>query len=533
MPFSHEIAAAIPRPGNADPDLLRAVFSGRLPYYLDPDEDPQDFVAVDAETSDVVPTLLWQEKVWFFDADDTTTAHDGITTLVSSDGKRYKYDGTDFRIRSVLDRGLDTPPVSPSLADAYLLPAASTGDWSGHDDDVAVYTARGWAFIPPQVGTMLYVRDEDGFVHYSDGGTWDDGLGNMALPANSVLPASILGGRTRWIVENQTTDTPPASPADGVQYIIGPSPADDWAGHAGKLAIAKDEEWIIVTPTTGVTAYDKAASSEYIYSGSAWQPASSATLRYVYTSSDTWTKPAGLTSSSMVLIEGWGGGGGGSSQATRGGGGGGGGYNFALVPASLLTSSVVVTVGAGGSAGDSQPGTQSTFGSYLTAYPGGGADNSAQTGGGGGGGSDGAGASSTTTAGAAGGDFGGGSGGGLANPGGAGGLPSNPFGGGGGGGPVSSTTSANGGAGGRSHFGGGGGGGATTASSSGAGGAGGNSVFGGGGGGGGGAPTGGAGGTSIVGGNGGAAGVAGTAPGGGGGANAAGARGEIRVTVFR
>lgn len=221
-----------------------------------------------------------------------------------------------------------------------------------------------------------------------------------------------------------------------------------------------------------------------------------------FTASGTWTKPAGLSSNAIVIVEMWGAGGGGGGGGSSYRGGGGGGFATKHFLASSLGSTVAVTVGAGG-AGGGNPGSaggDSTFGSVLTAFGGGGgmAPGSGNRFGGGGGGHLGAGASN-----GAGGALGGGVGGGTLSA----GDPvavvdPDVYGGGGGSG-------AGGGAGGRAAYGGGGGGGS--------------------------GPT--VGGVSKIAGNGGAGaagtGVAGTAPAGGGGGGSttggAGARGEVRV----
>lgn len=123
-----------------------------------------------------------------------------------------------------------------------------------------------------------------------------------------------------------------------------------------------------------------------------------------FSSSGTWTKPAGVN---FVQVEVWGGGGGGGSGrrgATStiragGGGGGGGGYNSKIFKASELSSAVLVTIGAGGTGGaartaDSSDGASGTaggntlFGSLVTGFGGGpggaGSSGGAQGGGGGG-----------------------------------------------------------------------------------------------------------------------------------------------------
>ena len=112
----------------------------------------------------------------------------------------------------------------------------------------------------------------------------------------------------------------------------------------------------------------------------------------------TWTKPTGSFTKALVVATGGGASGASSGSANNCGGGGGGGstviQEFDL---SALSATETVTLGVGGASktgSTSENGTETTFGSHLTAYPGGGGDSaasSAQGAGGGGGGSAGAG----------------------------------------------------------------------------------------------------------------------------------------------
>ncbi len=80
----------------------------------------------------------------------------------------------------------------------------------------------------------------------------------------------------------------------------------------------------------------------------------------VFASSDTWTKPAGI---STVYVKVWGGGGGGgAAQTPAGGGGGGGGYTEGLV---AVTGNITVTVGGGGSAGTGGAGSAGGISSFA------------------------------------------------------------------------------------------------------------------------------------------------------------------------
>lgn len=253
-----------------------------------------------------------------------------------------------------------------------------------------------------------------------------------------------------------------------------------------------------------------------------------------------WTKPAGYSANSRVLIQAWGGGGsGGKGSAVGATAAGGGGYNERWMTLSDMGATETITIGAGGTAvtaiGPGNAGGTTTVGSLVSAY-GGGAGISGNGGGGGGG---------QLSAGTRGdvkpAEFASG----VGNT----GFPGAPW-------PTLVDTNASAsapGMGGQQttailtattngfpafmHGGGGGGASGTT------GGAGGASVWGGGGGGGAGSSTAGAGGASSFGGAGGAGsvagnGTAGTQPGGGGGATrsgtstGAGGAGQVIITVF-
>lgn len=247
-----------------------------------------------------------------------------------------------------------------------------------------------------------------------------------------------------------------------------------------------------------------------------------------FTSSGTWTKPAGYHAKSRVVIENWGGGAsGGRYNAGTAGGGGGGGYARREVLLSDLGATETVTIGAGGAAVGSNTngnaGGTTTFGSLLTAFGGGGggSNNGGVGGRGGGGGSAvavgpvgttaNAGVMSSAEAGAGGAEDLGAS---EQRPGG-----NSVYSGGGGGGGKNNGDAATTNKGGNSLYGGAGGGGASTTTPAGTGG------------------------TSSFGGNGGAGAfdannaTAGTQPGGGGGgaeggSSGAGAAGKIVVTVY-
>ncbi|MGJ5032364.1 DUF2793 domain-containing protein [Bradyrhizobium sp. HKCCYLS2038] len=273
MPFNHEAVAALPSGANADAALIRAMCERRFAYVLDTGEDSRNFVAVDP-SSGVVPLYLIQSGNLFqYDSADSTTTHDGVTCLVSSDGKRYKTNAIAAPY-AVLSRTVTAQPSSPTSGDSYIVPTAATGAaWAGQDGKIAIYTARGWQFAISPIGREIYVRDVDTYYHRNASGTWTAGVGAVALQTGSVTLPNVLGATASFVikVENQTTNAPPVSPSTPTAYIIGPSPTGSWSGNAGKLAICLTAgSFTIIAPATGDQVYDKARGAVFQFNGTAW-----------------------------------------------------------------------------------------------------------------------------------------------------------------------------------------------------------------------------------------------------------------------
>jgi hypothetical protein len=300
MTVSHESIAALPVTGAASKSLTRAMATRRFAYCLAADESAADFVAVDPDAG-TIPLYLIQNNVRYqYDSADSTTAA-GATCLVTSDGKRYKSDTIAYP-HSVLDKDTVAQPVSPAptVGDRYLVPTAATGtDWAGKDGKIAIYTPSGWRFATASIGQFLYVEDETAFYHLDDSGNWVAGVGSIVLGVNSVpLSALINIGRTSFIVENQTTNTPPGSPSVGVAYIIGSSPTGAWAGKVGQLAVCEaGTSWTYYAPSNGWQAYDKATNSPVRYNGSAWVSGAGAWVGFlsVQTASGSTTAATGTS----------------------------------------------------------------------------------------------------------------------------------------------------------------------------------------------------------------------------------------------
>jgi Protein of unknown function (DUF2793)/C1q domain len=85
---------------------------------------------------------------------------------------------------SVLDRDLTAPLGSPADGDRYIVASGGTGDWTGWDANVALFTDGAWLRLPPRTGWRTWVEDE-GILLVYDGAGWigttPAALQNLAL----------------------------------------------------------------------------------------------------------------------------------------------------------------------------------------------------------------------------------------------------------------------------------------------------------------------------------------------------------------
>jgi hypothetical protein len=318
---AHGAVAAVPAAGTPDRPLAQALLIERYGYVVKAAEDPAD-LDPRGEGGTLALVIGYAGKWFWLDPADATTAHDGVTCIVTTaTGGRYKIEGVEYLVIDVADKDLAAPPGTPAIGERYIVGAAATGDWASHDDEIAVFTARGWEFIEPGQGRIAYVADEQIFYHFTAAGAWAAGLGATPLAADSVPFGAAIGFGAIAIVENQTTTAPPGSPSTGDAYIIGASATGAWTGHDGKVAICEDgATFTIYAPAQGFRAHDKALNRDLRWSGSAWVSAGGyfTIVKIEYTANDTYSKPADLIG---VMVEVYGGGGGGSGSAAAGGAG--------------------------------------------------------------------------------------------------------------------------------------------------------------------------------------------------------------------
>jgi hypothetical protein len=69
--------------------------------------------------------------------------------------------------------------------------------------------------------------------------------------------------------------SPPATPVDGTNWLVGASATGDWAGEDGKLACRQAGNWLFVAPCDGLRLVDRSTGQERRFLGT-WRIAEEA-----------------------------------------------------------------------------------------------------------------------------------------------------------------------------------------------------------------------------------------------------------------
>lgn len=116
-----------------------------------------DFYNTDlADVSEIVTNRLCIIEKFINPNEDLSIA---ICSTDSSWDKEISYE----KLNLVISKTETEPPTSPMNNDMYLLPTFSTGDWSGHDGEYAIWlhSNEAWNFVSVLANDTIYVRDEN------------------------------------------------------------------------------------------------------------------------------------------------------------------------------------------------------------------------------------------------------------------------------------------------------------------------------------------------------------------------------------
>lgn len=252
----HPVAEAFPHNTTVSADTIRQKLGDAFPLVL---TSAAEIQSIDFSQSNAVaiPQEVRLNGVSFvYDSTDSTTAHDGVACLVSSDGKRYKTSFQPSYFTNVISR-TNTPPGSPSAGDRYIVGAAPSGAWASNADDLTVYDGQDWIFVSPVIGQTVYVRDVTGQMHWGEAGAWVEGAGSYSLAAESITERE-LAFPWGMVVEEETATPPGGMPAAGTKYIVGTSATGAWASQDTDIASADGAGgWVFYTPYDGAIVQDR------------------------------------------------------------------------------------------------------------------------------------------------------------------------------------------------------------------------------------------------------------------------------------
>lgn len=225
-----------------------------------------------------------------------STANLGLTLLSLGQSQKEVTVNAALRILDAVsnigakDKDLNTPPVSPTESDLYIIGPSPTGVWAGKSKQLAVYTGGTWAYIPPKEGVCFWVMDED-VVYVFNGTAWvtlssGQSLQNVPMvgintTANStdkfyLATASAIqtnvGGSTGYLIDKAATGNNAHT-----QYSVGLSRRaqmglignDDFTLRVS----ADDVTWNTALTVARATGACKAAQPFEIPQGSASAPA--------------------------------------------------------------------------------------------------------------------------------------------------------------------------------------------------------------------------------------------------------------------
>lgn len=88
-----------------------------------------------------------------------------------------------------------------------------------------------------------------------------------------------LDALVQTVVQQIGQNAPPASPAEGQLWIVGPSPSGAWTGQPNRIAQRIGGAWRFYTAAVGWRVWDLASQQDWAWDGAAWLPTGATLLR--------------------------------------------------------------------------------------------------------------------------------------------------------------------------------------------------------------------------------------------------------------
>jgi hypothetical protein len=99
---------------------------------------------------------------------------------------------------AVIRADLATPPETPDDGARYIIAGEATGDWAGHESEIAAWVDGVWLFLVPLMGWRAYDANAEAFVWF-DGEDWSaeptgTGAALLASPYGAATAFHVLEG---------------------------------------------------------------------------------------------------------------------------------------------------------------------------------------------------------------------------------------------------------------------------------------------------------------------------------------------------
>lgn len=133
-----------------------------------------------------------KDVLWFkiASAENPNIGELQIYNFVDEEWEPVKPRGSQILLGSVINFAID-PPAAPAVGDSYILQAAATGVWAGHDNRIAEWDGTEWVFTTPSKYGYVLLLTEETFYYFN--GTYPAGSWNIALGGDN---ATFDGNRT-------------------------------------------------------------------------------------------------------------------------------------------------------------------------------------------------------------------------------------------------------------------------------------------------------------------------------------------------
>lgn len=178
---------------------------------------------------------------------------------------------------NVIRADLTAPPVSPSKGDRYIVDGTATGDWTGHEDDIAEYDGSAWDFYTPTEGWECWDELQNAYYSYS-------GTGWVARSQTAV--------KTTGLIDRLTLEQNATNPAYQIDISEGVCRNDDDDGDIESTSTVTVD--ITASGANGLDTGSEALNTWY-FVWLIYNPVSDTVAGLFSLSSSSPTMPSGYT----------------------------------------------------------------------------------------------------------------------------------------------------------------------------------------------------------------------------------------------